>query len=150
MNRRLLPVGRTRWICWLACAVFLCSCSSRGSDWAETVPVTGVVHVDGKPVEGVLVTLHRSDIGNNQNLIPSTAFSDAAGKFAISTYENGDGAPLGEYTATFTWPTINVVSMQYDGDRLNKRYDDRKASKTSVQVQSGKPVDLGNIELTTK
>ena len=45
---------------------------------------------------------------------------------------------------------MNMVTMQYEGDRLNKRYEDKKASKTTVKVESGKPVDLGKIELTTK
>jgi hypothetical protein len=131
-----------------AVAAMLAGCSSGGPARVETIPVTGTVTVDGQAVEGVSVTLDR--VGDAKNVIPSTAMTDAEGKFAISTYEQGDGAPIGEYTVLFKWPTMNMISMQYEGDRLNGRYSDAKSSKTTVKVETGNPVDLGKIELTTK
>jgi hypothetical protein len=73
------------------------------------------------------------------------------GKFAISTYQSADGVPAGEYLLTFVWGRFDMISKSYGGpDKLNGRYADHQKSEHRVQVESGKPTDLGRIELTTK
>jgi hypothetical protein len=133
-------------------AVLLCSCSEeRDPSWKETYPVTGEVYVDGQPVEGLYVQLHPVAGVDTTNPTFSGAMTDKDGKFAISTYEEGDGVPAGEYTLTFMWGQLNLFSMQYGGpDKLNNKYNDPKTSSFRVSVANGEPTDLGRIELTTK
>jgi hypothetical protein len=126
-------------------------CKSRNADWKPTQPVTGVLIVDGNPAEGVQVTLNDlAGIDESQPTFSQT-YSDKDGKFTLSTYEQGDGVPEGDYVLTFFWGQINPLSMQFGGpDKLNQRYSDPASSAFKVKVEKGKPVDLGKIELTTK
>ena len=76
--------------------------------------------------------------------------TDENGKFSASTYDAGDGAPEGEYSVTFEWNKLNTVSMSFDGDKLDGKYNDPKKSTFKIKVEDGKPADMGKIELTTK
>lgn len=125
-------------------------CSEPASDRKPTIPVTGVVYVDGQPAEGLAVTLHEVTGRDTQNPTISSGVTDASGAFKISTYEAGDGAPAGEYNATFSWGQMNLVSMQFEGDKLKGKYASPEKSKSRLKVEEGKPVDMGKIELSTK
>lgn len=73
-------------------------CGSE-SGFPKTYPVTGVVKVDGKPVEGAIVTFQ---LENGQgNAIGNT---DAKGEFSLSTYRPNDGAVVGQYRVAITKP----------------------------------------------
>ena len=135
-----------------AAALFpLVGCREPGSDWKPTEPLSGVLLVDGEPAEGVQVTLHNVAGIDAKQPTFSQGFSDKEGKFKLSTYEEGDGVPEGDYVLTFFWGQINPLSMQFGGpDKLQEKYQDPAQSKFKVKVEKGKPVDLGRIELTTK
>ncbi|QDV27811.1 carboxypeptidase-like regulatory domain-containing protein [Aureliella helgolandensis] len=125
-------------------------CADPHPDWKETYPVKGQVFADGKPAEGVSVTLNpKSGLDTKQPTISST-MTDAQGNFAISTYEEGDGAPEGEYTLTFKWGKLNRMSMSYSGDQFKGKYSDPLKSKFPLSVQPGSPIDMGKIELVTQ
>ncbi len=134
-----------------ALSAFACmGCSSRNPNWKETIPVSGQVYADGQPAEGVTVTFHPVTGMDKAQPTVSASLTDPEGKFAASTYEVGDGIPVGEYQVTFTWGTLNRVSMTFDGDKFKGRYKDPEKSETKVSVVSGSPVDLGRIDLKTK
>lgn len=136
----------------LACSLLtLCSCSKQeGPARKETSPVKGEVYVDGKPAGGLQVTLTAQTPDPKNTTVSSTMTGDD-GKFAVSTYEQGDGAPEGEYVVTFLWGKLNVMSMSYGGpDKLNGRYTDAKKSTFKIKVEKGKPTEMGKIELTSK
>ena len=77
--------------------------------------------------------------------------TDVEGKFAISTYQSGDGLPEGEYALTFMWGQLNLISKSYGGpDKLNGRYLNAQTSEHRVTVEAGDPIDLGRIELSTR
>jgi hypothetical protein len=140
------------WLIVLTC-VALCSCSQgpTGPPRKETVPVQGQVVVDGTPAAGVDVVCNPVNGGNAQDFTASHSVTDQEGKFAVTTYEAGDGAPVGEYVLTFSWKLDNPVSGVKDGpDKLNGRYMNPAASQHPLKVESGKPVDLGQIQLTTQ
>lgn len=121
------------------------------SNRKPTYPVTGTVHVDGKPVEGIRVELHDQKGLDPKQPTYSSAFTDAEGKFVLSTYENGDGVPEGNYAITYMWGKLNVMSMAYGGpDKLKNKYVDPKKTPFKLSVTKGKPNDLGVVELTTK
>ncbi len=125
-------------------------CSSPGPDRKETCKVSGQVLIDGQPVDSVAV--YCTDVNGIDTAEPtmSACFTGTDGRFALSTYEKGDGVPPGEYTLTFLWGQFNM-NMQYGGpDKLHDRYMDATKSTIKFTVEPGEPKDLGKIELTTK
>lgn len=135
----------------LVSVVLIVGCAKRDANRKETYPVTGTVVVDGKPGDGIQVVLNDVKGIDPNNPSISHTITDPDGKFAISTYEHGDGVPKGEYKLTFFWGAFNPLSMEYGGeDKLKNRYNDPATSTFKINVEKGKPLDLGKIELTTK
>lgn len=145
---------RSLWFLSSPCAVMvagLAGCLPQGPELKATYPMTGQVFVDGKPAENLAVTAHQIGEVDKRNLTQSAAFTDAEGRFTLSTYKQGDGIPEGDYVLTFVWGEINVFQGGYGGpDKLNDRYAIPEESRTRAHVEKGKPTDLGKIELTTK
>ena len=131
-------------------ALSLCSCSGKKDFGKETFPVTGEVYVDGQPAARLSVTLN--DVKGIDPAAPAIpqAVTKQDGTFAISTFEAEDGAPAGEYTATFVWGQAQGLGIDTSVDKLNGKYSDPKTSKFKVTVTEGQPKDMGRIELTTK
>jgi len=126
-------------------------CGPRYLNEKQVYKVQGTVTVDGSPVGEIQVALHPVDpTAGNQTTFPQ-GFTDPEGKIRISTYEDGDGAPAGEYKVTFVLQEYNVLGRSYSGpDKLQKKYSDPKTSPFSLSLGEGKSNDLGNVELTTK
>ena len=117
----------------------------------ETTVVSGVVLVDGKPAAQLAVKCYPIGGAKQEGIPSATAFTDKDGKFKLGTYESGDGVPPGKYKLTFFWGQRNLISGRYEGpDKLKGRYANPKKSKFEITVEPGKPLDLGEIKLTTK
>lgn len=56
-------------------------------------PVHGQVLLNGKPLADAIVSFHAQ---GTQDVFP-TAHTDPEGRFALTSYQNGDGAPQGDY-----------------------------------------------------
>ncbi len=88
-------------------SIGLMGCSSngvQGKNQLPTLPVSGVVHVDGKPVGPATLRFKSADASS-----PVVAGSVAAdGRFTLMTYRQNDGAPQGKYSVTL----IPAVSSQ--------------------------------------
>jgi hypothetical protein len=65
-------------------------------------PVAGQVFVNGRPAAGAGVFLHPQASEPRPPFNPRAAVKDD-GSFTLTTYENGDGAPAGEYTVCIVW-----------------------------------------------
>ncbi|MBS0262706.1 MAG: hypothetical protein JSS02_12200 [Planctomycetes bacterium] len=139
--------------------VVLCLCGSGCTNEHKvnakpTVPVKGKILVDGQPVSLVTVNCMPAQGVDKSNPTLSSAMTDAEGKFALATYKAGDGVPEGDYVLTFTWGELgsfkHTSANASEGDKLNGRYSDPKQSTTKFSAKVGKPVDLGEIKLTTK
>lgn len=127
------------------------SCSQKDPNRKATVPLTGEVYVDGKAANALEVTCHDVKGMDMKNPTVSQAYTKEDGKFAVSTYQQGDGVPEGEYVLTFVWGKMQPLGNTYGGpDKLKGRYKDPKESKVRVKVEKGKPADVGRVELTTK
>lgn len=74
-------------------------CGGSESGFPKTYPVTGVVKVDGKPVEGAIVTFQLENAQGN-----AIGNTDAKGEFSLSTYRPNDGAVAGQYRVAITKP----------------------------------------------
>lgn len=114
-----------RWVIlgmFLACAAGLEGC---GSGRPKTVPVTGVVTLDGKPIEGANVTFYpdtgeatgttgqqkKSDTASR----PATGATDKDGKFTLKTFEPGDGALPGKYKVAIIKKEVTGFLADKDG-----------------------------------
>jgi len=141
--------SQPRLLVMIAVSLLFCSCSKR--DYGkETIPVTGEVYVDGSPAAELNVTLH--NVNGMDASVPtvSATFTKEDGTFALSTFEEGDGVPVGEYVATFEWGQFNALSRSYEKDKLKGKYKDPKKSEFKVSVVEGQPTDMGRIDLKTK
>jgi len=130
--------------------MLLCSCSGKTDYGKETYPVTGEVYVDGQPAATLTVTLHNVNGMDQENPTVSSAMTKEDGTFAVSTFEDADGVPAGEYVATFQWGKLNAISATFEGDQLKGRYMDPKKSEIKVTVTEGEAAEMGRIDLKTK
>lgn len=69
----------------------IAGCNS-GASFPKTYPVTGKVTVNGKSIEGAMVTFQKED--GKENAIGTT---DSKGEFSLSMFQPGDGAVPGQY-----------------------------------------------------
>lgn len=60
------------------------------------LPVSGIVKLDGQPVQGAVVTFHPEQ-GSGR---VASGTTDSEGRFALTTLESGDGAFPGDYKVT--------------------------------------------------
>lgn len=77
---------------------FLSACSPKNA--LDTISVTGIVQVDGKPMEGVNIIFNPAD-GDG---IAAGGVTDKDGKFVLTSGANsiGSGALEGEFIPTFS------------------------------------------------
>jgi hypothetical protein len=113
----------------------------------KVVPVTGTIHIDGSPAEKVGIKLWPETGLDKENPTVSRGMTGADGKFAITTYYQGDGAPLGEYTLTFRQVLNTAAKPPYD--ELQGRYKDPGSSQHTLSVTAdAEAVDMGVINLS--
>ena len=125
-----------------------CGEKQRGGVRISTVPVTGMVLVDGEPAEGLQVVCHPQTLGQISSTI--SGYTNDAGEFSIGTYEAADGAPPGTYKLTFVWGQWTINGQYGGNDRLNKKYANTAESEFAVEIMKGKPCDLGVFALSSK
>lgn len=126
------------------------------ADAKATSPVTGSVTIDGKVPKGLKVYLVPAAAAQPMQIDDEfssghTSGIEGEGKFAISTYLRGDGAPPGDYVVVMRWdprgtdrPSDSVL------DSFNWKYGNPAESKLKVTVEAGKPTALEKWELTSK
>ena len=67
-----------------------------GDKKLKVYPVSGQVLYNDEPLRHVLIAFHPVD-GKNVVPYPAYAETDDEGKFSLTTYLKGDGAPAGDY-----------------------------------------------------
>jgi hypothetical protein len=81
-----------------------------GSDKPKLAPVTGVVTLDGQPIEGAAVMFMPTAGGR-----PAHGSTDAHGRFELMTFKTGDGALVGEHRVSVTKMKLSGVTTTDDG-----------------------------------
>ena len=139
--RPILPI--------LVCTLFL-GCNSSPQD-SGLVKVSGVIHVDGQPANGVVLTLH-PDTNDQPSSVGavSTGVTGSTGSFEISTYRSGDGALPGSYNVTCVWSKFDPISRSMLGDKLSGRYASPKKPAAKWLISKSESKDVGTIDLKTK
>jgi hypothetical protein len=112
-------------------------CGLSGPTIPKTTPVKGQVLYQGKGIAGVRVVFHpQFDIGSVKYAPGAT--TDQDGRFQLTSAHANDGAPIGDYLVTFTWPErSNDPDGELKGDRWNNKYGDPKTSKYKVTIADG-------------
>lgn len=118
----------------LACAMLAGCCSDMG--WPKRYPVTGQVLVDGKPAVRAVVTFHPAGPHPDGKTYAPSTFTDDDGRFRLTTFEAGDGAPPGDYTVTVVASYIFKDGQDIPvKDLLKGRYADPKSSQLKITVR---------------
>ncbi|MCI0463474.1 MAG: hypothetical protein L0Z62_41580 [Gemmataceae bacterium] len=117
----------------------LCSCQGKRYDPVPLAPVKGKVFFGVQPAAGAEVRFHPLVAPGKKSLFP-VAKVEADGSFALTTYENQDGAPPGEYAVSLYWPEAHKGKGPppiIPPDRLGGRYSNPKKSPWRVHVREG-------------
>jgi hypothetical protein len=142
----------------LAWALALAGCGSNGR--LPTYPVSGELTINGAPAKGCIVTLVPAEPALVGVVLPAGTV-DESGKFELTTYETGDGAPAGEYGVTLLWEATKWAGKDPDRgvdpvvtvrpDRLMDRYASPELSKLKAKIAAGKnelePFRLTGVQL---
>lgn len=132
-------------------------CGGREYETISTHPVTGRLTVNGVPAAGAIVRLYPEtpQAGAKHPLLPSGRV-DQQGTYQLTTYENDDGAPVGDYTVAIEWPDPDWRPPgggipPPPPDRLQARFSDPEQSAIEVSVTEGEnrlePIVLEDVEI---
>jgi hypothetical protein len=110
---------------------------------AKTLPVRGVVYLDGSPLVGAQVVFV-SETVKSKRRFRGDAMTEGDGSFVPSTYRAFDGLPKGKYTVTVVQRRPLLTPEGQPGPNvLPARYADAKTSGLEVEVKEG----MGEIKL---
>ena len=107
------------------------------NDFAEVPvqPVSGKLLVKGQPAYGAYIVFHPADsVGMTKGNKPFARVAQD-GTFTITTYNSNDGAPIGDFNVTITWPE-EPESRGPSPDRLKGRYETPEKSGLNVHIDS--------------
>jgi hypothetical protein len=129
---------------WGAVAV---GCGAQNADRLAVFPVDGQVTLDGQPLANALVILHPRD-ASDPRALAARGQTDASGKFKVTTYEAGDGAPPGEYAVTVAYhqPIGQGTNWEPGPNILPAKYALPETTDLSARVAAG-PTTLPVITL---
>lgn len=124
------------------CLLLVCitGCGEQATR-AKVVPVTGRVFLDGQPLTFGTVTFRPS---RGQ---PATGEVQSDGKFTLSTYEEGDGAAVGEHQIRVTAYQIQdpeAEPVDNEGDSLGPLVTPEKYSRFPTSTLKALVVESGN------
>ncbi len=127
----------------VASCVSVAGCSNRVDKWAakrpKTYPAKGRVLWDGKPEEGITVSLD-SKVHN----VSAIAITDSTGAFKLKTYKTGDGAVAGEHAVRLEKRIVKDPNAEIVVEVivLPKKYADPKTSGLTATVVEKGPNDF--------
>lgn len=101
-------------------------------------PVRGQVLYQGRPVDRAMVTLH--PLGEYPEGLPKPiAYTDAEGRFRMTTEQPGDGVAAGEYAVTVEQRERTRTGVEKVGGRnlLPARYARPESSDLRCRVEKG-------------
>jgi len=137
----------------LMLAIVVLCVPSCGGNRPPCYPVRGEVFVgqgqERKPAAGAVVVFHPTVPASGEVPRPSAHVGED-GKFALTTYVKGDGAPAGDYAITIEWRPPRPpppYKPKQTGDWLQGRYADPSTSKIHFTVEKRTDNEVPVIEL---
>lgn len=131
--------------CLSSLLAFTASCSNGRQ---RLYPVEGTV-VDGssQPAVNAVVVFHPSEPDLLPRLRPRGRV-DESGRFKVTTYQEGDGAPAGRYNVTVFWQRPQTSPFDGDGpDILAGRYNDPKSPQVTFTVEANRSNVVPEIQV---
>jgi hypothetical protein len=128
-------------------------CAACGAKRPRPYPVQGKVLVDGRPARHAVLTFH--PVNGKPDAPRPVGHADEEGRFRLTTYKQGDGAPAGEYQVTVTWFLAGPSSGLSEGEEsapvnhLPSRYASAGTSELQASVRKG-PNELPTFELQSR
>lgn len=136
LNLRQIPWWWT--VLLLALSVTGCKPSVVDEKRKPVHPVSGKVLVQGKPARAAFVLFVPVNESPEAPDPRPRAEADVDGSFTLSTYGDKDGAPVGEYIVTVTWPGgVLQDGREEPPDKLLGRYENITKSKLRATVKEG-------------
>lgn len=112
-----------------------------GEGRPRPVAVQGIVLVEGRPAVGARVCLYSSEPWNEPWKVAPAGAADEEGRFSLTTYEPGDGAPPGDYRVTVVWKAPPPAGADPETaarvDRLRGAFKDPNTSGLRLTVPRG-------------
>ena len=105
----------SRWLISIACILFVSGCGPSGPKLGS---VTGTVTLDGKPVQGALVTF----ISRAENGSSSFGKTDANGKYQLEFSTERFGAMLGAHDVEIVTKRVNKSEEPDTGAVVQKEF----------------------------
>lgn len=105
------------------------------------VPVSGVVTLDHEPIAGAAVMFMPLAGGR-----PAQGVTDAAGKFRLTTFDDNDGALVGNHQVTIT--KVEVTGMTATADGLSGVVDPSQIKETWIIPQKYAQPDSSGLSAT--
>lgn len=135
---------------WLMAALifFEAGCGSKDASQERrkpVFPVQGQVLFAGRPTPYALVVFHPLNPDDKDTPRPRGQVG-ADGKFTLTTYEPGDGAPAGDYRVTVELWLSSGKRDEGPSNRLPARYGDPTTSGLTARVNTG-PTELQPFHL---
>jgi hypothetical protein len=150
MHARPMPYSHLRAATQLLTILSFFAASGCGEGNLAVYPVTGTVNVDSKPADGAMVTFCPTDGSDELLKLRPRGVTGPDGKYQLTTFDEGDGAPAGDYKVIIQWPakTAGEQIIGSGPDRLRGRYMDLQRSQFTVKVEGA--TEAPPFELTSK
>jgi len=115
----------------------VCGCFRDGTSGVMTVPVTGIVRYQGKPLPRGSISFQPVQPAQGFPMRPASGTIDETGRYAMSTFAKGDGVIPGEYQ-------VRIMSYETDPSPempaskavwiIPKRYGNPNESGLSITI----------------
>lgn len=136
-----------------------------------SVPIKGVVTIDGKATESVNVTFVAKDVAEaaakkGEPIGGPTGTTDANGQFSVTYMVKDDGLVPGDYKVYFQWLPPGAAALYEEPDQhippaiaskfppnmvpFNKKYKAGSSDMVDFKVEAGKPQTEVKFDLVTK
>ena len=109
----------------------------------QMAPVTGVVLLNGQPVDGAAV-LFTPEAGGR----PADGVTDKEGKFTLQTFEPGDGAVVGKHKVAIVG--MRQTGVQATSDGLSGEVNESKVREVWFVPKTYSSPDTSGIEIEVK
>jgi hypothetical protein len=138
-----MPESSNRFRRWFFIAAsLLCGLAAgcSGSKQPPVYPVRGQVLLNGKPLAQAIVTFHHQ--GSGPEAPAPSAQTDSEGRYTLTSYQNGDGAPEGDYAVSLVCFRTRELRKGSDEDTARNivpvRYANAATSRLTAKVAAGK------------